>query len=73
MPREHRKMKSYVGLIKVRVIRQKKKLKSGEEKEYKVYIATIPKKMVDELELSDGDIVLIVAKKTKLHEVMNKP
>lgn len=61
----------FVGFLRVRALRQRKKLSSGEEKEYMVYRVTLPKEMVEKLGLEDGDLVLVIAKKPKWYHLLN--
>ncbi len=61
----------FVGFLRVKAIRQRKKLSSGEEKEYMVYKVTLPKEMVEKLGLEDGDLVLVIAKKPKWYHLLN--
>ncbi len=61
----------FVGFLRVKALRQRKKLSSGEEREYLVYKTTLPKEMVEKLGLKDGDLVLIMAKKPKWYHLLN--
>lgn len=61
----------FVGFLRVKALRQRKKLSSGEDKEYMVYKATLPKEMVEKLKLEDGDLILIIAKKPKWYHLLN--
>ncbi len=61
----------FIGFLRVKALRQRKKLSSGEEREYLVYKTTLPKEMVEKLGLKDGDLVLIMAKKPKWYHLLN--
>ncbi len=61
----------FVGFLRVKALRQRKKLSSGEEKEYMVYRVTLPKEMIEKLGLEDGDLALVIAKKPKWYHLLN--
>ncbi len=60
-----------IGFLRIRAEKSKKRLRDGNSREYITYRATIPKELVEKLELKDGDLMLIIAMKPKWYHLMN--